>query len=171
MRKIKKMMVRWFVFIGCLLQDITSFASTPYKTFTVDSYGDYVETQTAYTPLGAITKVGDLEFSKASDIVISKNNKLYICDTGNKRVIVSDLKGNLENIVGQDVLGAPLGIYVTEDEQLYVADEQKEKVFVFDAQGKLIEEYGKPTHPLFGQENSYKPQKVVVDKRGNIYVL
>src|SRR5690606_31659268 len=31
--------------------------------------------------------------------------------------------------------------------------------------------YGRPESPLFGSRSPYKPQKVVVDRRGNIYVV
>src|SRR5690606_9598688 len=35
----------------------------------------------------------------------------------------------------------------------------------------LKQEYGKPDSPLFGSKSPYKPQKVAVDRRGNIYVI
>lgn len=170
MKKLKKLMAAVILFGLCSAQSIVIHAQTPYKTFTVDSYGNYVETQTAYTPIGSITKIDDLEFSKPSDMLVDKDYNIYICDTGNKRVIVSDQEGNLVKVIGEGVLGTPLGIYLTEDNLLYVADEEKEKVFVFNQEGVLLDEYGKPEHPLYGEGNPFKPQKVVVDKRGNIYV-
>lgn len=171
MKKMRKIIIASLVFMMCLVQGVSIFAGTPYRTFTLDSYGSYVETQTAYTPIGSLTKVGDLEFSGANDVIVSKRGQIYICDTGNKRIIVSNQEGNLIRIIGEGILGTPLGIFLTDEEELYVADEQMEKVFVFDQYGELVGEYGKPVHPLYGESNPYKPQKVVVDKRGNIYVI
>lgn len=171
MKKITKLITIVLFLIICIGHGSVIFASTPYKTYTVNGYDAYVETQTAYTPMGIVTKVGDESFSGASDLIVDKSGKMYICDTGNKRIIVSDKEGNLIRIIGQDVLETPLGIYVTEQGLIYVADESKESVCVFDQSGQLLMEYKKPNHPLYGGDNTYKPQKVVVDKRGNIYII
>ena len=135
MKKMRKILRNSLLFIVCLVQCVAVFGATPYRTFTRDSYGNYVETQTAYTPVGTLTKVGDLEFSNASDMLVGKNGNIYICDTGNKRVLVSDSQGELVRVIGDELFGSPLGIFLTEDYTLYVADEQKERVFVFDEAG------------------------------------
>ncbi|MGL4337264.1 MAG: YIP1 family protein [Turicibacter sp.] len=146
-------------------------ANTPYKTYTVDGYGEYIETQTAYIPMKSIRLIDDLSFSKASDMTITEDNFMYISDTGNKRIIVSDLEGQLIRVIGEDILSTPTGIYVSDDHTLYVADETNERVYVFSKEGELITEYGKPNHPLFGEDAAFKPQKVTVDKRGSIYII
>ena len=146
-------------------------ASTPYTTYTVDGYGQYIETQTAYLPVRSIRLIDDLAFSGASDLIITDDNTMFIADTGNKRIIVSDLEGNLIRTIGEGILGSPTGIFVTEDQTLYVADEVNERVYVFNETGELLTEYGKPNHPLFGDTATFKPQKVAVDKRGSIYVI
>lgn len=146
-------------------------ASTPYTTYTVDGYGQYIETQTAYLPARSIRLIDDLSFSGASDLIITDDNTMFIADTGNKRIIVSDLEGNLIRTIGEGILSSPTGIFVTEDKTLYVADEVNERVYVFNETGELLIEYGKPDHPLFGDTATFKPQKVAVDKRGSIYVI
>lgn len=146
-------------------------ANTPYTTYTVNGYGEYIETQTAYLPVRSIRLIDELSFSTASDMQITDDNIMYIADTGNKRIIVSDLEGNLIRVVGEGILGSPTGIFITEDHTLYVADEVNEHVYVFSDSGELITEYGKPDHPLFGDTATFKPQKVAVDKRGSIYVI
>lgn len=169
---IKPLIINLLLLFAFVNFSITSVkADTPYKTYTQDGYSNYVETQTAYTSVGSITKVGDLEFSAASDLKMGKNGYLYICDTGNKRVIVSTKDGELVKIIGEGVLESPKGIFVTYDNSVYVADDKKEKVFVFSENGELLKEYGKPDSPLFGKGSTFKPQKLVVDKRGNIYVV
>jgi tetratricopeptide (TPR) repeat protein len=158
--------------LGVILgNNVTVKADTPYKTFTQDGYSNYVETQTAYTSLGAISKVGEYEFSKASDIKIGRDGHIYIADTGNKRVLVSTKDGELVRIIGEGVLDTPLGLFVTDDNYVYVADEYNERVYVFSGEGELIREYSKPTSPLFGATNTFRPQKITVDRRGNMYII
>lgn len=155
-----------FLFTGNLAK-----ADTPYKTYTQGGYLGVTETQTAYTPLTSITKIGDLSFKNASDMQITKDDELYIADTDGKRILVSDVKGELLRIYGEGVLKNPVGIYVTPEKNLYVADKNAGKIVVFNYDGEVIKEYTKPIHPLYGAEMNFKPQKLVVDAKGIMYVI
>ena len=62
-------------------------AKVPYKTYTENGYGEYVETQTAYIPSNTIVKImSDIEgidnftLNNATDIKVH-DNKMYIADT------------------------------------------------------------------------------------------
>ncbi|WP_242940575.1 YIP1 family protein [Anaeromicropila populeti] len=148
-----------------------SYASTPYKTYTIDGYGYVTETQSAYMPDASITKVGEDALLSPSDMVVTEDGFIYIADTGSKKVLVSDLEGNYIRTIGEGELTAPTGIYVTKDKTLYVADKDGKKVVVFDEEGNKIQEYGKPDHPLYGESMDFKPQKLVVNKSGNMYII
>lgn len=154
-----------------LSMSINALADTPYKTFTLDGYGRIVETQTAYTPLATITKVGDYSFKKASDMKVTEDGEIYIADTGGKRILVSDINGNLLRIYGEEVLVEPVGIFVTHNKYLYVADKKGQKVVVFNPKGDVVKEYTKPDHPLYGVKMEFKPQKLVVDSKGIMYII
>lgn len=169
--KLIYMLIPVFVFIVQMGGIEVVKANTPYTTYTVNGYGEYIETQTAYLPVRSIRLIDELSFSGATDMQITDDNTMYIADAGNKRIIVSDLEGNLIRVIGEGVLGTPSGIFVTEDHVLYVADESNERVYVFSKTGELITEYSKPDHPLFGESATFKPQKVAVDKRGSIYII
>ena len=127
-----------------LLTPISVFADTPYKTFTLDGYGRVVETQSAYIPLTTINKAGEHSFKNASDMKITDDEQIYIADTGGKRVLVTDINGNLLRIYGEGVLNEPTGIFVTDDKYLYVADKSAQKVIVMDPEGEVVKEYTKP---------------------------
>lgn len=157
--------------LSMILEPIQSIAETPYKTYTQDGYGDIVETQTAYTPLNSLTKIGDYKLSNPEDLKITEDGDIYVADTGNGRVLVTDKDGNLVREYGDGVLGQPSGIFVTSDKTLYVADKGKQAVFVFDLSGEKIGEYTKPDHPLYGDDLSFKPQKIAVDNNGNMYII
>lgn len=149
---------------------INVYASAPYRTFTLDGQGNMIETQTAYMPIDRINHFDYLHLDDPQDMIIV-DDILYIADTGNNRIVVAELDGTLIRIVGEDVLRSPQGVFVTSDHRIYVADELNEKVHVFSETGVLLEEFGRPDHPLFGDRATFIPQKVVVDNRKNIYVI
>lgn len=146
-------------------------AATPYKTYTVDGYGYVTETQTAYSPLAAITKVGETSFVRPVDMSLSKDGNLYIADAGAKLILISDLEGNELGRIGEGILSEPTGVYVAEDNTVYVADRAAKKVFVFDGTGTLKAEYGKPDSPIYGDSMDFKPLKVVANQSGTMYII
>lgn len=146
-------------------------AQVPYKTYTYDGYYEPIETQSAYTPYSAITKIGDTTLLAPKDMVITKDGEIYIADTGNKRILVCDLHGNYIREFGQEVLINPMGIYVTEDKKVYVADRDAKSVFVFDNNGTVINTYTRPNHPLYGDDMDFNPIKIVVNKAGNMFII
>ena len=146
-------------------------ADAPYKTYTVDGYGYVTETQTAYLPYATITKIGEEALNSPTDFTILADGTMYILDSGNKRIVVSDMEGGLIKTFGEDILVSPRGIYVTSDHLCYVADRDAKKVFVFDKAGELVCSYGKPVEPLYGETQDFLPLKVVANESGTIYVI
>lgn len=183
-------MKRIFRIIACMLAAVlialiaipstTGSAKVPYRTYTENGYGEYVETQTAYIPSNTIVKImSDIEgidnftLNNASDIKVY-GDRMYIADTYSSQVVVADLKGNLIQIIGKDDLSDPSGLFIT-DEYIYVADEtyvsKKEgAVIVYDHEGNLVTTYNKPDDVLYGSA-SYKPSKLIVDAAGNMYIV
>ena len=90
-------------------------AETPYRTYTVDGYGYVQETQTAYLAHATITKFGDKFLDTPSDLYVTENGEIYVADTGNGRIIVGDLEGNLIKVIGEGTLISPKGVFVTEE--------------------------------------------------------
>ncbi len=146
-------------------------ADAPYKTYTVDGYGSVVATQTAYLPYTTVTKIGNENLTAPADFTLMEDGSLYILDSGNKRVVVSDSNYNLVKTFGEDVLQNPRGMYVTKDRICYVADRDAKTVLVFGADGKLINEYKKPTEAMYGEGQDFKPLKIVVNASGTMYVI
>ncbi len=159
------------VMTGMAIGTQTAYAEVPYKTYTHNGYYEAIETQAAYLPYDTIEKIGDTSILGARDMMITEDGLLYIADTGNRRVLVSDLNGNYIKEFGNDVLVNPCGIFVTENKHTYIADRDARKVFEFDEEGSLVNEYGKPNHPLYGDEMAYMPLKVVVNDAGNLFII
>lgn len=146
-------------------------ADSPYRTYTVDGYGYVTETQTAYLPYAIITKVGEESLSGPTDFMLTDDGLIYILDSGNARVVVSDREGNLVRTFGEGTLVSPRGLYVTGDGTCYVADRDARSIFLFDREGELIRSYGKPDHPLYGSTQDFLPLKIVVNEAGTMYII
>ena len=159
--------------MSMLPASVQASTKSTYHAKTVSENGKFVASQLPYLPEFTITKFGDESLKNPQDIVSdTKNQLLYIADTDNKRIVVSDYEGNLVRIIGDGILKAPQGLCLgLESNSLYVADQAAEKVFQFNTDGELISEYSKPVEPLFGKNSKYQPVKVAVDIAENVYVI
>lgn len=137
-------------------------------SYTISVDGKWMRTQDAYLPGAILLKESELK--KPEDILIHKD-KIYIVDTGNHRIVISDKKGNILSVVGEEELDQPTGIFVNDAGEMIVADYGLEKVAVFSPEGKVTRWYERPNSPIFGKTTNFKPRKVVSDKRGNIYIV
>lgn len=145
-------------------------ADTAYKTITVDRNGRYVETQTAYKPVESFSKIGEETLNAPADLAI-KDDRLYICDTGNARILISDLGGELTAVLGAGILQEPTGIALADDGALYVADRGLQKVLALSSGGEVLREYARPQEPLYGKSATFIPTKVAVDSKDNLFVV
>ena len=146
-------------------------ADAPYKTYTVDGYGYVMETQTAYLPYETMTKIGEEELLEPTDFTILEDGYIYILDSGNGRIVVSDMEGNFIKSFGEGQMVKPRGMYVTGDHITYVADRDAKKILVFDQDGKLVKEYGRPDSAMYGETQDFLPLKIVVNESGTMYVI
>jgi len=174
MRKISKILILCITFcvVGLTVAE-PALADVPYRTYTQNGYGELVETQTAYTPSTTILKIGGERLRAPEDLKITDDGLIYIADTGNKRIIVSNLDGELQQIIGEGILHTPRGLFVKADGTLYVADAGTDdiagSIVVFNKDGKEINRYGKPDSPLYGSR-SFKPTKISVSDGGTMYI-
>ena len=120
--------------------------------------------------------VGSLK--EPSDIYVLNNESVYILDSGNNRIIVTDTDFNLIRIIdsfdnnGQiDYFSNPQGIFVTERRHIYVADTGNKRVVQLDDKLKVVTIIDSPESELLPQNFEFKPAKIVVDKAGRIYVM
>lgn len=167
-----KKFAAWLLLILLVLACVPAQAATPYRTYTQGSDRNLVETQTAYDPVRTMIRFGEETLKMPQDMRMGPDGYLYIADNGNKRILIIDTEGNfIREIVDKKNMKSPMGVFVDEALNVYVADEKARAVLVYDKNGKFVMEYLKPTHQLFGEMAPYVPQKVVLDKRGNLYIV
>ncbi len=145
-------------------------AEAPYTTLTIDKNGNLAHTQDGYIPSQVYDKFGEERLKNPSDLFIWKDSRMYIADTGNSRVLICDMEGNLIDTIKGD-LNTPTGLYVDAQGTVYVADPKLQKIMVYDREGTLVKAYEKPVSPLFAQESRYAPSKLVVNGAGGVYAL
>ena len=155
-----------------ILQAGSAFASVPYRTFTLGVDGNLVQTQAAYEPIRSMTRFGETTLKNPADMRLGPDGNLYIADDGNNRILVITQSGEYVKEIGnKKSLKSAQGVFVDDDLNVFVADEKARAVVVFDQNGKEIRTYTKPTDtPLFGENAAFKPNKIVLDKRGNLYI-
>lgn len=145
-------------------------AELPYRTAYYDSnQSTWLRIQPVYSP--AETK--GIRFVEPIDLQVGADDKVYVADKGANRVIVLDNDGALLQTIGEEegagMLSAPEGLFVTPEGGVYVADSGNQRIAVFRADGTFDREYKKPASTFLEQEH-FVPVKLVVDRRGVMYV-
>ena len=147
-------------------------ASVPYRTFTLGVNGNLVQTQAAYEPIRTMTRFGEETLKNPADMRLGPDGNLYIADDGNTRILVITQSGEFVKIIGsKKTLKSARGVFVDDNLNVFVADENGRALVVFGPDGGQLRTYTKPTDtPLFGENAAFKPSKIVLDKRGNLYI-
>ena len=139
-------------------------AEAPYYTWTQGPDGYVVHTQTAYEPGTTIRA----DLNAPQDFYVYQN-KIYVADTGNHRIVVLE-NNEVVEVITSDEMKSPTGIAVNND-YIYVADYDNACVLLFNHDGTLFRRIDKPTEKTLGEKTKFAPMKVGVDMRGNIYVV
>lgn len=154
----------FILLLGCVIP-AQAASDVPYVTWTMGTEG-VVETQTAYTP----KELMELDLKNPEDLFYDDfTGMLYICDTGNSRIVMVSSKGSITEFTDEN-LDKPTGIMVTED-RIYIAEYGAKELLVYTKNFELLNRIGKPTEPIFGVNTKFAPRKLVVDSRGELYVV
>lgn len=136
---------------GIVRADNSTF-SVPYFSYTYDYWEDPVMAPQAYQPLKVIKgkDIGLDDFKKPQDL-FAVNNRIYIADTGNNRIIIVDSDWKLVNVITEftnrgemDSFSQPYGIHVTRDGKIYVADRGNSRIVIIDESGELLRNVPSP---------------------------
>ena len=168
--------------VGAVIGQRAVSAAEHYNVYNYDRWDEATSSQAGYEASRAVsgTDLGCGDFNTPSDLFRDAEDNFYVVDNGNNRVVVTDSEFTeavdiLETFYYEDgsetTLSAPEGIYVSEETgYTYIADTGNSRCLVVDAQCNVQMELTKPDSTLYENE-TFKPQKVVVDKAGNIYLV
>ena len=163
--------------------------TVPYDTYNYDYREDIVYTPAAYVPDGSVNAVS-LTYQGSSigafrlpeDLCVSDDDKVYVCDTGNNRIVVLNLEMDsvLEIIDSYEEDGetvtfnSPTGLALSDKNQLYIADKGNSRVVVLDSAEngrEFLKKIEDPESELFPANFSFVPKKVSVDYADRVYVI
>ena len=150
-------------------------AATPYWGYIYNTEKYDKPSLNGYLPLDSIDgyDMASGPFNGPEDLFVADDDTIYVADTGNNRIIHFDTMQRVIGIYGSQggpgKLNGPRGVFVTE-EGVYVADTQNRRIVIFNKGGAFKKEFGVPDSPLLGKDFIYTPSKLVVDKRGYLFV-
>ncbi|CAM3376301.1 YIP1 family protein [Marinicrinis lubricantis] len=175
-----------FVVAGLMITPSHTRADVMYSTFTRDGFGKLVwGIQPAYSPDKIIAHdlvVPDPDdpnimvpspMRGPQDVFVTGNDEIYVADTGNNRIVHFDADGSFIRFISleDDPLSSPHGVFVTDDGLIYIADTGNKRIVKLDPDGRLLQTFGKPESRYIPSDLKFDPIKLVVDKRGYIYVV
>lgn len=201
--------------MAVLMMSASVSAVDPYTTYNYDAWWNAVPSQSGYEVIDTIDsrrigleKLADPEseffisenepitMSDMKDFFLSPNDEFYIADTGNNRIIKTDINFNLlacykyfpgsttkhtitddqgnEIEVDADELKSPYGVFVDGDDVIYIADRDNQRIIKCVEETKttarILTEYYRPETELYDSVSFYCT-KVLVDAAKNVYVI
>lgn len=152
-------------------------------TYNYDYWGDVQYSPDAYEVAGVFT-AGDMGLEnalKSPQGLFVKDDMIYICDSGNNRIIevkrVDDTKLEVQRIITEfkgaevNTFSNPTDVAVTDDGYMFVCDQNNGRVLKLTMDLKYVMEFTKPTDPNFDQELDFLPDKLAVDSAGRVYCV
>jgi hypothetical protein len=153
-------------------------------TYTYDYWGEVQYSPDAYSVVGVYTAgvLGIEGGFKNPDGLFIKDRFVFVCDTGNNRIIqwertdndefrhvrtINEIKGdvNIKNLSG------PTDVFMTDDGSLYICDKGNQRILKIDKDLNFLMEYTKPNEATFDQTISFLPDKLIVDSEGRVYAV
>lgn len=165
------------VMLSILAAPMSAYAVTPYSGYVYDHKDNPVPSLNGYVYMDSIDGYDGESgpFKAPQHLFIAADDSLYIVDSGNNRVVHLSSDNRLLRVFGtaegDGRLNNPKGVFVTDDGTVYVADTKNSRIAVFDSSGKFVRDYRDPKNPLLGDKFQFVPSKLVVDKRGYMFVV
>lgn len=153
-------------------------------TYSYDYWGDIQYSPDAYEVVGVYTSADlglELPLKRPEGLFV-KGNSIYVCDTGNNRILelqrtdkdtisyvrsIDGIRGDVE----VKEFNSPTDVTITDDGYIYVADMNNCRILKLDMDGNYIMAFTKPTDATFNQEIDFLPAKIAVDTAGRVYCV
>lgn len=152
-------------------------------TYNYDFWGDVQDSPDFYT-VGEVFTSRDFGLEtglKNPQGLYVRDNNVYICDTGNNRIIklVKEGKDKFEvvQIIDQfkgnelNTFSGPTDVAVGEDGCYYIADKGNARVVKLDADLNYLLEFLKPVDSTLDKEIVFQPNKLAIDTAGRVYCI
>lgn len=128
------------------------------------------------TDVFSASDISVADFSELIDVCVDSKGNVYLLDTQSRITILDENYKLIREIsvVSFDkdyqFIGAK-SVFVDKNGLIYICDTENKRVLVCDEQGKGIDKYTLPDSPLIPEGFDFKPTRIVVNSKGNVYVL
>jgi len=172
-----------FFTVLCSLFSVTLLHADPTNyTYNYDFWQEQVASPDAYRPTAYILGegLGIGHFRDPQGLFI-RDNRIYVCDTGNNRIVIievnEDGEHNVTRVVSSVIIdgepsafAGPTDIFEDRDGSLYIADNRNQRVLKLDGNWNYIYSINKPDDESFENNMEFLPFKLVVDFAGRIFI-
>ncbi len=172
--------------VAAFLQPVVAYASSNEGgyTYNYDYWGDYKDSADFYTVCKVFTSTElglDVKLKNPQGLYVD-GNTLYLCDSGNNRIIelnrVSPEKLEVVRIIdkisggsGPQELNNPTDVAISEDGNMFIADNGNARVLKVDKDLNYITEFIKPTDNTLDPKLVFAPTKLAVDTAERVYCI
>ncbi|MBQ7774355.1 MAG: hypothetical protein IJ379_00385 [Lachnospiraceae bacterium] len=155
-------------------------------TYNFDYWGDVQYSPDAYTVAGVYT-AADLGLEQKMinpQGLYVYGDMIYICDTGNNRILELERTGmqdveviqiidsfNGNGLTEVTTFNTPTDIARDEEGCYYIADKNNGRILKLDSELNYIMEFTKPTDATFDQALNFLPSKITIDTAGRVYCV
>ena len=170
-----------------LLQPVTAQAKSDGEygyTYNYDWWGDVQESPDLYTVCKVFTssELGlDLKLKNPQGLFVY-GTSIYVCDSGNNRIIELDRKSpeklEVKRIIdsfsggtGTNTLNNPTDVAVSEKGNIFIADQGNARVLKLDKDLNYIMEFTKPDDSTLDPALVFQPNKLAIDTAERVYCI
>jgi len=177
----KKIFLLLFVLFS-FIPGFQLYAEPSNYTYNYDFWFEQVASPDAYR-VGAFilgTTLGIDHFRDPQGLFI-RENRIYICDSGNNRIINLEAQENGEHTVIKIVTSViingaasyfnyPMDIFENRNGDLFIADTNNNRVLILDNNWNFKSAIYKPDDESFGEFTDFLPAKLIVDFANRLFV-
>jgi DNA-binding beta-propeller fold protein YncE len=165
-----------------LLAPVLSHSQSTNYTYNYDFWNEQVASPDPYRVSGYIlgSLLGTGHFRDPQGL-FARENRLYVCDSGNNRIILLDVNDSYEYTVlsivssvlidgEESSLNYPMDLFESPDGFIYIADTNNHRVLKLDRLWNYVSSVTKPDDESIGESFEFLPVKIIVDLANRLYV-
>lgn len=163
---------------------IAACAKEDNYTYNYDWWGDVQDSPDFYTVRRVYTSVDlglELKLNNPSGMYV-KENMVYLCDTGNNRILllertakgdfevrqeINSFRGNVENTT----FSSPTDIAVSDAGDIFIADSGNARILKLDKELNYLMQFDKPVDSTLSPESAFVPTKLIIDAADRVYCI
>jgi len=163
---------------------ISSYAVERSYTYNYDFWGDVQDSPDLYSVAKVFTST-ELGLEKAINDpqgIYVNGNTIYLCDTGNNRIIIMERTSResievvkiVESFKGKaevNTFSGPTDLAISEDGNIFICDKGNERILKLDKDFNYIMEFIKPVENTLDPKLAFAPGKLVVDSAERVYCI